>query len=446
MKCITKSDLCQDVAECSTVPSLVGEDWTTILQSLSSSVDLETMAKETKALLRKREIKRAADLLRLVLAYAVCDWSLRLVAVWCTVMQIAHLSDVAVLKRLQHGQQRLGHLVGARLGIRQAELAQESEVRLRLMDATVVSRPGSTGTDWVVHLSLNLGHLAVDGVEVTDARSGETLARFPVRENEIRVGDRGYAFARSMGPVLAEGGWLVVRTNWQSLPLQHEAGSKVEMIAFLRTITPRQSVVEQQVWLQTPQGRFPLRLIVGALPQEAADVARRRLRKAYRDKGKTPGEHTLFAAGFTLVLTNLPTEQWSAEQVLQVYRIRWQVELHIKRLKSLLHLDHLRAQDPKLAQVYLLGKLLAALLVDHLTHHAQQRCPDWFRSVERPVSVWRLTALFYDAFRDLVRGEVTLVKLFQALPHLRRFLCDSPRRRPQQLAQARSLLERLSFC
>ena len=35
-----------------------------------------------------------------------------------------------------------------------------------------------------------------------------------------------------------------------------------------------------------------------------------------------------------------------------------------KRLKSLLHLDHLRAFDPKLAQTYLLAKVLGALLVD----------------------------------------------------------------------------------
>jgi IS4 transposase len=446
MEYITEDEVCQDLAECSAAHSLVGEEWSTLLQILRSRVDLDMTAKQTKALLRKREIKQAADLLRLVLAYAVCDWSLRLVGVWCAVIGLGHLSDTAILKRLQHCQKWLGHLVGVLLDVRLAQLSQQPGIHLRLMDATVVSRPGSTGTDWVIHLSLDLTHLCVDGVEVTDAHSGETLARHPLQPHEIRVGDRGHAFARSMGPVLAEDGWLVVRTNWQNLPLQYPDGSKVDVIEVIRTTNALQSVVEQQVWLPTPQGCFPLRLIVAALPQEAADAARRRVRKAYRKKGKTPDARTLLAAGFTLIVTNLPAEQWTAEQVLRLYRLRWQVELHFKRLKSLLHLDHLRAQNPQLAQVYLLGKLLAALLLDHLTHQVRRACPDWFQSLERPVSVWRVTALLFDAFRAIVRGQITLLQIFQALPYLGRFLCDAPRRRVQQLAHARLLLDRLSFC
>ena len=39
-------------------------------------------------------------------------------------------------------------------------------------------------------------------------------------------------------------------------------------------------------------------------------------------------------------------------------------QLAFKRLKSLMHIDALRAFDPDLAQTYLLAKLLAAVLVD----------------------------------------------------------------------------------
>jgi hypothetical protein len=406
---------------------------------------LEATAKESKALLRKRKIKRAEDLLRLVLAYAVCDWSLRLVGVWCAVLSLADLSDTAILNRLRHCPVWLGRIIALLLDVQHVPLPHLPGVRVRLMDASVVSRPGSSGTDWVIHASLNLGDLCMDGLEVTDRHSGETMARYPPQANEIRVGDRGYAYARSMGPVLSSGSGLVVRINWQSVPLEHQAGNKVDLIAFLRSIFPQQPVVEQRVWMQTPQGRFPLRLIVAMLPQEAADRARQRVRKAYRQKGKTPDARTLFAAGFTMLVSNLALEPWPAEQVLHLYRLRWQVELLFKRLKSLLHLDHLRAQDPQLAQSYLLGKLLAALLLDRLTHHVRRLCPEWFQSLTRPVSVWRLTALLYDIFRHQVRGEITLSGLFRALPYLGRFLRDPPRRRPQQLAHARLFLHRLSF-
>ena len=434
MECTTKANACQDLAEWSAVHPLVDEQWAAVLQVLPESLDLEATAKEAKALLRKREIKEATDLLRLVLAYAVCDWSLRLVSVWCAILQLAHLSDVAILKRLRHCPAWLGRIIAHLLN-----------VHVRLMDATVVSKPGSSGTDYVIHASLDLGRLCVDGLEVTDAHSGETMARFAPQANEIRVGDRGYAYAKSMGPVLASGSGLVVRINWQSVPLEHQGGNKVDLIDFLRSISPQQPVVEQNVWMQTPQGRFPLRLIVAMLPQDAADRARQRIRQAYRRKGKTPDARTLFAAGFTMLVSNLSPEPWPAEQVLHLYRLRWQVELLFKRLKSLLHLDHLRAQDTRLTQAYLLGKLLAALLLDRLTRQVRRLCPEWFQSLSRPVSVWRLTALLYDTLRHLVRGEITFVRLFQALPYLERFLRDPPRHRPQHLAQARSFLHRLSF-
>jgi len=48
----------------------------------------------------------------------------------------------------------------------------------------------------------------------------------------------------------------------------------------------------------------------------------------------------------------------------ELYRLRWQIEIAFKRLKSLLRIDELRAFDPVLAQTYLLAKLLAAVLVD----------------------------------------------------------------------------------
>ncbi|OKT29744.1 hypothetical protein ACN57_03025 [Escherichia coli] len=40
------------------------------------------------------------------------------------------------------------------------------------------------------------------------------------------------------------------------------------------------------------------------------------------------------------------------------YRLRWQIELAFKRLKSLLHLDALRAKEPELAKAWIFANLL----------------------------------------------------------------------------------------
>ncbi|WP_205940862.1 transposase, partial [Escherichia coli] len=55
-------------------------------------------------------------------------------------------------------------------------------------------------------------------------------------------------------------------------------------------------------------------------------------------------------------------DEYSAEQVADCYRLRWQIELAFKRLKSLLHLDALRAKEP----AWIFANLLAAFLIDDI--------------------------------------------------------------------------------
>jgi hypothetical protein len=415
----------------------IERDWDRV-QALMP-LDLETTAREEKALQRRRKVQRGSDLLRLVLGYAVCDWSLRLTGAWATLIGLGNLSDVAVLKRLRGCRPWLGRILGAWLTRRRAQLTRRS-VRLRLIDATVVTRPGSQGTDWRAHLSLDLGQLSLDGIEITDARGGETYARHATQPGDILIGDRAHAHASSLGPVLAGGAHTVTRISWQNLRL-YVGGQRLDVIAWLRSLGS--GLAERKVWLETPQGGFALRLVACRLPQQTADATRRRLIRNARKKGRTVDQRTLFAAGFVIVITNLPEDAWEAALVIELYRLRWQIELACKRLKSVLHLDHLRAQDPVLAQVYLLGKLLGALILDELmgtvaAHHAA-----WFWSVDRPLSPWRLQALLLAGLHTAVRGAITLQRILTGLPQLERYLCDSPRKRRQQAALARRLLRAL---
>jgi len=229
--------------------------------------DLEESARAHRALQRAREVKRAVDLLRLALAYAVCAWPLRLLGAWFMLMDLGNLSDVAVLKRLRRCSPWLGWPIVAWLQARRLALSQRPGVRLRLVDATAVSRPGSQGTDWRVHLSLDLGNLCLDGIEVTDAHGGETLARFAARPGEVLVADRGLAFASGMGAILASRAGLLVRINWQNLPLTTQEGQRLDLIRWLQQVD---RPCERPVGLCTPQGSFRLRLMACPIAAQAA--------------------------------------------------------------------------------------------------------------------------------------------------------------------------------
>jgi hypothetical protein len=403
--------------------------------------ELDQLAQDTKALVRQRRMKGALALLRLVLAYAMCDWSLRLVGAWASLQQIAEVSDVALLYRFRQCGTWLGVLVTRVLQQRNQYLSELGGVRLRLVDASVISQPGSQGTDWRIHASLDLGKMCLDGVELTDGHSGESLVRFEARADEIWVGDQGYAVAKGLGSALADLRRLLVRINWQNLRLYALTGERLDVLGWLKSLT---RITERQVTLPTPSGDFELRLIACPLPAAEAEQARERVRKRAHKKGKNPNPNTLLAAGFVLLLTNLPADTWEASRILWVYRLRWQIELQFKRLKGLLHFDHLRAQDPRLAQTYLLAKILAALLMDTLVQQAEEQNPAMFQCLQRPVSRWRLDALLWQSLRDTLVGSLSVSKILAKFASLQRYLCDTPRARTQQLAWARRFLARLS--
>jgi hypothetical protein len=255
---------------------------------------LEETAWTCKALVRKREVKTAFDLLRIVLAYAVCDWSLRFVGAWCVLLGIGFLSDVAIRKRLKKSNQWLGTLIVRLLQARQIEIRPQAGIRLRIQDATVISKPGSQGTDFRIHVSLDLGNLCLDGIEVTDEHTGETLAHYSTQPGDIRVGDRGYAFASSLGPVLASQGWLVVRVNWQNMSLKTLDGQRFYFKDWLPDVI---QPTECLTWLETPQGSFCLRTIACPLPPEKAEEARRRVRKAAQKKGAPSAQNPSWLPG-----------------------------------------------------------------------------------------------------------------------------------------------------
>ncbi len=403
--------------------------------------NLEASAREKKALVRARKVKNAQGLLRMVLAYAVCDWSLRLVAAWALIQGIAHLSDVALLYRLCQSGAWLGWLIGQVLQQRNAGLTCLAGVRLRLVDATVISRPGSTGTDWRVHLSFDLGRLCLDGIEVTDAQGGESLARFAPRADEIYLGDRGYCAAHGLASLLRTAARLVVRINWHNLPLKTDLGRRLDLIQWIKGLSV---TTERTVLVSSGGTDYPLRLVAYPLPGPLAERARERVVKQARKKGKPVSYPTWLAAGFVLLVTNLPAQTWEASRVIYLYRLRWQIELQIKRLKSLLQLDHLRAKDARLVQTYLLAKLLAALLLDQLVQQAQEKAPALFQSLQRPVSLWRLHEILLIGLRQWIVGPISLASILAALPLLQRYLCDTPRARTQQLSWARRFLTRLS--
>jgi len=350
---------------------LLENQWPYLLSLLPPSLDLEHTARESGALTRRRHVTAASDLLRLALAYGFCGLSLRQVAAWAQTQQIASLSNVALLKRLRASHEWLGKILAAKLADSASLPANDRrELRVRLVDATTISAPGSKGTDWRLHLGFDLHRFAIDHIELTDASGGETLTRFDFAPGELVVADRGYAHRRGLASVRATGADFLVRLNWQNVPLQHPDGSPFDLFAALRSLPDAEACEFAVQTAPSPREGLPAiagRLIALKKSEPAAAEARKRVLRERSRQSRNIHPHSLEAAGYVFVFTSAPSDVFDAKAALQLYRFRWQIELVFKRLKSLIHLDALPASDPRLARTFLYAKLLAALLLDDFT-------------------------------------------------------------------------------
>jgi transposase len=106
----------------------------------------------------------------------------------------------------------------------------------------------------------------------------------------------------------------------------------------------------------------------------AAQSQRRSERRAAR-KAQMVNPKTIEAANFVMVFTTLKRETASAEEILQMYRCRWQIELAFKRLKQLVSLGCLPHRDAKAARTWLQSKLVVALLVERFLANARTLSP-----------------------------------------------------------------------
>ncbi len=330
--------------------------------------DLEERAFSKFAIQRRRRVSNGETLLRLALAYAVCDFSMRQLAAWAKVTGIADLSDVAVLKRLRGASDWLGDLVMGWLAER-GLTRHVPPLAVQVIDASVVMAPGGVGVDWRVHARLDLAALRLTSIEVTGPEGGESLDRHALAPGEVALADRGYAHREAVAGVLEAGAHVVVRGNWQNFPLETRKGGRLDVVACLETLAPGE-IGDWPVRFRSKRKAYPLRLIAIRKSEAATARERAKIRAAAQRKGRQPDPQGLRAAAFIYVLTDLPAEVLPASEALELYRLRWQIELAFKRLKSILKLDHLRAHDPRLARTYLYGKLLAALILDELSTSA----------------------------------------------------------------------------
>ena len=324
-------------------------------------------ARELNAFRRSGDyLKTPEDLLRILLLWADLGTFGHTAAFLRTAGDFS-MSKVAIFQRVQKSAEWLEWLTVNFCREHQylAECPEWLEkYRVTLADATKVVGEQT----YALHMMIELFSLSVVEQRLTDGSAGESMTNFQsIRENDLMVADRAYGTVTGMR-------WLEERRAYYAFRLKAKAfnlyqlNEKGRYVRFGLTEALKDWEAGKTLCFAAFYKRgkeyFPVRICAQGKTKEAIEQGTKRIKAA--NSGKKRGKITELQSvynKFIVVVTNLP-EEIAAGQILELYRMRWQIELVFKRLKSILDYDKLQARTDLTSRAWLHCKLLTAAICE----------------------------------------------------------------------------------
>ena len=158
---------------------------------------------------------------------------------------------------------------------------------------------------------------------------------------------------------------MVVRAAWKNARWQQRNGEPLDLLGMLGKC--KADRIDVPVWIGRRSGpTLALRLIAARKSEADAAESRRKARRQAQKDGYQLSQNTLAAADWFILVTSLKAAEFSTDDVLALYRLRWRVELGFKRLKSLIGLHGPPGTDARSARPYILAHLVMLLLLEPL--------------------------------------------------------------------------------
>jgi hypothetical protein len=244
------------------------------------------------------------------------------------------------------------------------------------------TRTNHTKAALKLHVVMSLKKHAVEKLAITAERANDREA-FAIAEwvrGRLLLFDLGYFAWKLLGAILRDGGHFLCRLKANANPRLVKAyrgvrGPKCSVGKSLKELVLQGPVVDMDVECGPPQLALRLRLV------SVYDTQRKR-------------DH--------FYLTNLPRSQFSPEQLAQIYRLRWQVELIFKELKSLLQADRL----PSHKQATVLCLVYSAMIALSLSRLTRQLSAQWLGVELSALSPRQVTLIFGLFALPLTRAQL----------------------------------------
>lgn len=279
--------------------------------------------------------------------------------------------------------------------------------------------PGSGGGASDANCKLQAGYEYKSGslgfFEVTegikpDQAYSNSLVDF-VEKNDLMLTDLGYFKLSVFQKLIAKEAYFLSKLLIGTTLRDANTLEKIELSATLHSFDG--NILEMNVIMGNNKHHVSCRLIGLRVTEQVANVRRRKLRKEAEKKGRTPSQNHLSLCDWTLFVANAPAEILPVNTVLSLYRLRWQIELVFKQLKSVLRIHSSNTTKVYRLKCEIYGKLIMAVLIHGI--HSSVNSNMWLtkkREVSFDKLYKRIQERAFSLLQNILISIYTTVKQF----------------------------------
>jgi hypothetical protein len=314
-----------------------------------------------------------------------------------------------------------------------------------------------------LHQSYDLATGKMDQVQLTTRYQAESLSHFTLAEGDLMVTDAGYPVPSSVEVTQQNKCQLLQRTTASHLHIENEQGQTIVLKEQIRG-QRGDSLKEIKGWVRLPKSgeRTQVRLLCYRLPEEQAKKARdRKAAKLRKKHGRKYNQELVWWASWVLLVTTTDEAMWSGQDLVYLYRARWQIELLFKRIKQCLHLHCLVLKDWERVSCVLHLTLIAWWLQEQEAEFLRELLTQVLSPTQEPInqiaepevceeeqeelqwviSSWTLAHFCCEEVRTMLRGAWTRRRKQECEPALRRYVFSRKRKRGHRESEQRAWLE-----
>jgi IS4 transposase len=178
------------------------------------------------------------------------------------------------------------------------------------------------------------------------------LTNFEVKETDLFLGDRAYGTKTSMEHCLAGKGNFIFRIRRNAFDIYDKYNNKIDLIEKLKKLRKNKTLRLRCGFLDSSGNLVPIRICAMHKP---------------KDVNESPEDDTDFMNNYIVLATSILDNRVSAKDILELYRLRWQIELYFKRLKSLMSFGDVPNKTEEHIKIWLNAKLAVAIMLEIMT-------------------------------------------------------------------------------